>query len=120
MKIFKPKFWDNKKTFILPMVLAPIALLNILISFIRKLFIKRYNFSIPVICVGNIYLGGTGKTPFSIKLFNILKNIYKNPVFIRKKYKSFHDEVILQKKIGSVYENNYRVHAINEAIQKKS
>ena len=120
MKIFKPKFWDNKKTFIFPMMLAPITLLNILISFIRKLFIKRYNFSIPVICVGNIYLGGTGKTPFSIKLFNILKNMYKNPVFIRKKYKSFHDEVILQKKIGSVYENNYRVHAINEAIQKKA
>ena len=117
MKIFKPKFWDNKKTFIFPMMLAPITLLNILISFIRKLFIKRYNFSIPVICVGNIYLGGTGKTPFSIKLFNILKNIYKNPVFIRKKYKSYEDEIKLLKTTGPIYENTKRITAINNAIQ---
>ena len=38
--------------------------------------------------VGNIYLGGTGKTPLSIEIFSILKNLNMNPVFIRKKYKN--------------------------------
>ena len=117
MKIFKPKFWDNKKTFILPMVLAPIALLNILISFIRKLFIKRYNFSIPVICVGNIYLGGTGKTPLCIEIFSILKNLKLNPAFIRKQYDLFQDELDMQKSVGPVYVNKKRISAIKEATK---
>ena len=58
---------------------------------------KTHQCSIPVICVGNIYLGGTGKTPLCIEIFSILKDLNMNPVFIRKKYDSFQDEVDLQK-----------------------
>ena len=67
---------------------------------IKKRFTSKHSFKIPIICIGNIYLGGTGKTPFCIELFSILKDLNMNPGFIRKKYKSFHDEVILQKKIA--------------------
>ena len=55
---------------------------------------------IPVICIGNIYLGGTGKTPMCIEIFAILKNLNMRPGFVRKEYSSFQDEVNLQKKIG--------------------
>ena len=120
MKIFKPKFWDNNKARVLPMLLFPFAVLINLISCCKKLVTKKHFFSIPIICVGNIYLGGTGKTPFSIKLFSILQNLNKNPVFIRKKYRAFKDEVILQKQIGAVYEDNKRTDAINKAIQDKA
>ena len=120
MKLFKPKFWDNKKTIIFPILLLPIAILISLIGFCKKLIVKKQIYPIPVICIGNIYLGGTGKTPFSIKLFSILQSLNKNPVFIRKKYRSFHDEVSLQKQIGPVYENNSRAKAIYEAIQNKA
>ena len=120
MKLFKPKFWDDNKTFIFPILLLPLTILIYLIGSYKKLVIKKHLFSIPVICIGNIYLGGTGKTPFSIKLFSILQNLKKNPVFIRKKYKSFQDEVSLQKQIGPVYENNKRTEAIKEAIQNKA
>jgi len=120
MKLFKPKFWDNKKTFIFPILLLPIAILISLIGFCKKLIVKKQIYPIPVICIGNIYLGGTGKTPFSIKLFSILRNLNKNPVFIRKKYRSFHDEVSLQKQIGPVYENDSRAKAIYEAVQNKA
>jgi tetraacyldisaccharide 4''-kinase len=80
---------------------------------------KTHQFSIPIICVGNIYLGGTGKTPLSIEIFTILKNLNKNPAFIRKKYKSFEDEVSLQKVVGPIYQNKERIKAIKEAIHNK-
>jgi len=50
--------------------------------------IGSYKFSIPIICVGNIYLGGTGKTPLAIELFKILKKLNKRPAFVKKYYKN--------------------------------
>ena len=119
MNLSKPKFWDKNKTSILPFLLLPITILINLVGNCKKLFIKKQFFPIPIICIGNIYLGGTGKTPFSIKLFSILKNLKKNPAFIRKKYEAFQDEVKLQKKVGQIYEDNKRAQAIKEAIKNK-
>ena len=120
MKFFKPKFWDKNKISLFSILLFPIALLLKLLIFFKKLFSKKYQFSIPVICVGNIYLGGTGKTPLCIEIFSILKNLNKKPVFIRKKYDSFEDEKSMQKQIGPVYEDKKRIYALNEAIQNKA
>jgi len=117
MKILKPKFWDNSKISFLSILFLPIAFLIRILFFLKNILIKKYNFSIPVICVGNIYLGGTGKTPFCIKLFSILKNLNKNPVFIKKKYKSYEDEIKLLKTTGPIYENTKRTTAISNAIQ---
>ena len=120
MKFFKPKFWDKNEISLFSILLFPIALLLKLLIFFKKLFSKKYQFSIPVICVGNIYLGGTGKTPLCIEIFSILKNLNKKPVFIRKKYDSFKDEKSMQKQIGPVYEDKKRIYALNEAIQNKA
>ena len=43
-----------------------------------------------------------------------------NPAFIRKKYDSFQDEVVLQKQTGPTYQNKKRIEAIKESIQNKS
>ena len=86
----------------------------------KRSFTKTQQCSIPVICVGNIYLGGTGKTPLSIKIFSILKNLNMNPVFVRKKYDSFQDEADLQKQVGPVYQNKKRIEAVKEALQNKA
>ncbi|SVE01274.1 uncharacterized protein METZ01_LOCUS454128, partial [marine metagenome] len=120
MKFLKPKFWDKKQISIFSIVLFPITLLIKLLNSFKPFFIKNYRFSIPIICVGNIYLGGTGKTPLCIELFSILKNLNKNPVFIRKKYESFQDEINLLKQIGPTYEGSKRINAINDAIQSKA
>jgi len=120
MKFYKPKFWDKKQFSFFSTLLLPAALLIKILIFFKVLFSKKYNCSIPVICVGNIYLGGTGKTPFCAELFFILKNLEKNPSFIRKKYENYEDEINLLKKIGPVYENKKRASAINEAIKNSS
>ena len=69
MILNKPKFWDQEKGFF-SFLLTPISLLIRIIIYVKKKIIKSKNFNIPIICVGNIYLGGTGKTPAAILLAN--------------------------------------------------
>ena len=65
MRLIKPKFWD-KSISLSAILLLPFTLIVLCFIFFRKRFNKPKNFKIPVICIGNIYLGGTGKTPSSI------------------------------------------------------
>mgnify|MGYP001451310796 CR=1 FL=1 len=120
MNFFKPKFWDKNKVSFFSVLLYPISLLIKILAFIKRYLSTTNQFSIPIICVGNIYVGGTGKTPLCIEIFSILKNLNMNPVFIRKKYSSFKDEVNLQKQTGKVYENKKRSVAIKDAIKNKA
>ena len=120
MFFFKPKFWDRNKISFFSIILLPASLLIRLINLFRRLITKVNKFSIPIICVGNIYLGGTGKTPLCLEIYTILKKINMNPVFIRKKYKSFEDEATLQKNAGFLYQNKKRSEAIKEAIKNKA
>tara|TARA_Y100000590_G_scaffold428697_1_gene540316 strand:- start:571 stop:1500 length:930 start_codon:yes stop_codon:yes gene_type:complete len=119
MSFFKPKFWDKNKISFLSILLLPITIIVSVINFCRHFFTKTYQFSIPVICVGNIYLGGTGKTPLCIEIFSILKDLNMNPAFIRKKYKDQQDEAELQKQVGPIFLNKKRTEAINSAIHNK-
>ncbi len=117
MNFFKPNFWDKNKISIFSILLTPIAFLIRLIFYLRKHLTKMHKCSIPIICIGNIYLGGTGKTPVSIEIYSILKKLNINAAFIRKKYDSYRDEVTMQKNVGPVYESKKRINAI-EAAQK--
>ena len=101
MKIKKPKFWDKTELNLFSLILLPLSFLYQLIVHIKSFFAKKKDFSIPVICVGNIYLGGTGKTPVSIKIFEILKEMKMNPIIIKKDYQDQEDEILLIKKYWS-------------------
>ena len=120
MSFFKPKFWDKNQISFFPILLFPISLLIRVLSFCKHSITKNNKCSIPVICVGNIYLGGTGKTPLCIEIFSILKSLNMKPVFIRKKYDSFQDEADLQKQVGLVYQNKKRKDAVEEAAKDKA
>ena len=72
-----------------------------LIIFLKKKFTKRIQFNIPIVCVGNIYIGGTGKTPASILIAKELSKQGKKPVILRKFYKDHKDEHILPKRRSS-------------------
>ena len=119
MKFFKPRFWDKNQVSVYSIFLLPLSLLIQLFNKLKSFFIKGQKCSIPVICVGNIYLGGTGKTPICIELCNILKNLNKKVIFIRKKHNSYKDEKKLLEQYGVVYESNKRTNAIKNATQNK-
>jgi len=117
MKIIKPKFWDIKKKSFWSLILFPFTILYFFIFFIKK-FKKKKNFKIPIICVGNIYLGGTGKTPIVLELFNILKDLNKNPGFVKKYYNYIYDEISMLKNVGPTFVSKNRVEAIENLITK--
>ena len=115
MKFLKPKFWESRSN-ILAILLSPISLLFYFLTSLRKSFISPKKFKIPIICVGNIYVGGTGKTPVSIMIANILKTNNKNPAIIKKYYKDHEDEHKLINNItNSLILNKNRVAAIEKA-----
>ena len=96
IKIDKPKFWD-RKIGLISILFFPLSLIVIFFTFLKKKITKTRGFKIPVICVGNIYLGGTGKTPTSILLANELSKLGKKPLILRKYYKNHNDEYSLIK-----------------------
>ena len=66
------------------------------IKLIKSFYFKK-TFKIPVICIGNIYVGGTGKTPLSLLIAKELLKLKKRPAIIRKYYKEHIDEYNLVK-----------------------
>lgn len=100
MRIYKPFFWNKPKNFI-TLILLPISFLLQIFVLLKKKFYKAKKFNIPILCVGNIYIGGTGKTPISLFLANELKLQGKKPVIIKKFYKNQKDEHLLIEKNGT-------------------
>lgn len=118
MILKKPKFWDKKSNSFLSIILYPISLIYLIISKIN-IFISTKKFEIPIICVGNIYLGGTGKTPLVKELFKILKNLNKQPGIVKKKYDYLEDEINLLKSYCEVYAFTNRKIGIKKLIEDK-
>ena len=97
MILNKPKYWD-KKIGIISILLFPVTIIVLITNFLKKKLIIAKKFNIPIICIGNIYVGGTGKTPTSIFLGNELKKLGRNPAILRKFYDAHADEYNLIKK----------------------
>ena len=116
MKLNKPKFWDNPGISFWTIILYPLSLLFLFTSSIIKLLKIQKKFSIPIICIGNIYVGGTGKTPLAIEIFKIIKSFGKNPGFVKKGYDYLFDEIKMLEKNGKTFSNKNREKAINSLI----
>ena len=121
-----PTFWYKKdliskfKTFLL----LPFSIVWILLSLIKKNFVKRYKSHLKVICIGNLSIGGTGKTPFSIQTYKILEILGYKPVFLTRGYrgltkgpilvnkshnhKDVGDEALLLSKVGTTIVSSNR------------
>jgi len=116
-KFKKPKFWNNNKPNFLAKLLLPFTLILMINNFILNLK-KKVKFSqIKSICVGNIYLGGSGKTPLTIKLYNILSNMNIKTVTAKKDYKDQLDEQIILKKKAKLILATDRLLALKKAVE---
>ena len=96
MYLKKPSFWD-KQISILSYLLLPFTILVRINNFLNSKKKKYLSKKLKTICVGNIYVGGTGKTPTTIKLYDLIKKI-KNASTAKKYYLNQQDEEILLKR----------------------
>lgn len=121
-----PKFWYKKDLIskLKTLLLLPFSIVWILLSLIKKNFVKRYKSHLKVICIGNLSIGGTGKTPFSIQTYKILEILGYKPVFLTRGYrgltkgpilvnkshnhKDVGDEALLLSKVGTTIVSSNR------------
>jgi tetraacyldisaccharide 4'-kinase len=115
MRLIKPKFWETKN--FISYVLYPLTIITYLINNVKKISIKK-NFKIKTICIGNIFVGGTGKTSLAIEINQLLKKKFKI-VFIKKNYENQLDEINLLNNKGKIISSNSRENALLTAINKK-
>ena len=117
MNLKKPNFWDKKKPNLLAYLLLPLALIIKFFSYLKKIPENR-KMSIKTICVGNFYVGGTGKTSLCIKINEILKKKKIKTCFIKKFYKNQIDEQRLLSNSGKLFVSSTRRKAIQKAIKE--
>ena len=117
MNLKKPEFWNLKKPNLFAYLLLPIAFLIQLRNFFRIKF-KKKKIKIKTICVGNIYIGGTGKTSLSIKINEILNKKNIKSCFIKKFYKNQIDEQRLLGSRGKLFLSPKRLDALNKATSE--
>ncbi len=116
MNFKRPLFWNLKKPNFFSYLLIPLTIPIIINNFLLKR-VKKLKFSkIISICIGNIYLGGTGKTPLTVKLYEIIKSKGLKVTTAKKFYSYQVDEqMLLKEKTQTIFKKN-RIDAINDAI----
>ena len=120
MNFKKPIFWDLKKPNIFSYLLLPFTIPVIINNFFLGIQ-KKYKFSkIKTVCIGNIYLGGTGKTPLTIKLFDIIKKMGFDVITAKKFYSNQIDEQKLLKAKTKNIVSKTRIDAINQAVNNSN
>ena len=115
MKLIKPKFWETKN--FTSFILYPLSLVTYLINLTKK-FSKKKDFKVKTICIGNIFIGGTGKTSLAIEINELLRKQFKT-VFIKKNYENQSDEINLLNNKGKIISSTNREDALLAASQKK-
>lgn len=79
-----PKYWQSNS--LTSKVLSPIGKIYGALTQLRLKLHKSPKVEIPVICVGNITAGGTGKTPVSMSLAKMLVSDIYHPFFVTRGY----------------------------------
>ena len=134
--ISQPKFWKNRN--FVSDILFPLSFLYLFISSFKNYFEKKFKSKLTIICVGNLTIGGTGKTPTVIYIAELLKNInynvtillkgyggaLKGPLRVTQKNKSSDvgDEALLHSRINETWISNIRSKGVQliEGVDKKN
>ena len=81
-----PRFWYKKNDTYLSNTLYPLSLLFRFGTKLRNIVSRKRFSNLPIICIGNIVVGGAGKTPVALKLGTLLKKNGYKPNFVSKGY----------------------------------
>ena len=93
--LFYPKTFLQ---FLLSFLLLPFSAIYCLIVIFKRLFSKKINFNIPIISIGNLTVGGSGKTPLVIELARDRENC----VIILRGYNRESSGLVIVSKEGEI------------------
>lgn len=79
-----PEYWQSNS--LLSKLLQPFGILYGALTQLRLKLKKPRSASVPVICIGNITAGGTGKTPVAISIAKLLTTEMYHPFFLTRGY----------------------------------
>ena len=97
----------------------PLSLIVIIKNYYENSKIKKNFYDFRTICVGNIYIGGTGKTPLVNNLASHFKKKFKTFI-IKKNYTSHLDEKkLLESKHKVIFEKTREL-SLSKAEQEKA
>ena len=86
MRLEPPSWWYEGPVPAAAWALWPIAAVYGRIVERRFRTASPYRSKLPVICIGNVTLGGAGKTPLALKVASLLRGAGKNPGFLTRGY----------------------------------
>ncbi len=92
--LFRPNLLQRVISF----SLLPLTFLYCLIVISKRAFSKPKNFDIPIISIGNLIVGGSGKTPFTIAL----AKRYENLAIVLRGYKRKSKGLMVVSKRGEI------------------
>lgn len=99
-------------------ILFPIAIIYWLVTFVRNWlydvsFFKSKSYHLPIIAIGNLSAGGTGKTPHTEYLIRLLKDKYKVAVLSRGYKRSTKGFVLANETVSAqeLGDESYQIHA---------
>jgi tetraacyldisaccharide 4'-kinase len=132
-KLFLETWYSKNIIFrIISFLLLPLSIVYLVAFSLRTYFRKTYNFEIPIICIGNIVVGGSGKTSIALAIIKMLPD--KKTIVLLKGYKGrlkgtikvdktkhsaidTGDEALLYAKVGVTYICSNRKDAIDTIIK---
>lgn len=79
-----PNHWKNKN--FISLLLSPFGYMYGFVTHLRLKYKTSRKVSVPVICIGNLTAGGTGKTPVAISIASLLQQQGLTPFFVSRGY----------------------------------
>lgn len=88
-----PKFWNDENSSLVK-ILDPISKLYSFISNVRLNSVTPVKAEVPVVCIGNVVLGGAGKTPTVELVCHLLREKFQNPHILTAGYGGYLKNVV--------------------------
>lgn len=130
--MYQPLFWYQKNS-CWASLLKPLGFFYALGTLSRFYYTAQQRIPVPVICIGNLSVGGTGKTPICLAIAQEFQKIQKNVYFLTHGYKSNYkhilvdihnhtsqdvgDEALLLARFAPTVVDNYRARGAQLATQ---
>ena len=101
---FERLFFSPKKIdFLVAFLLLPFSIIYGLVGLVKQLFIKPKDYGVKIISIGNLIVGGSGKTPFAIELIEYLRKKFNlKIIYISRGYGRVSKGLVEVKRDGKI------------------